>query len=377
VLASLALLGARLPGAAQDNKPADDQKAQEGGPRGSLIVAGYTRPGNPPDREKGGKIVPGGYLAGNPDFKGIGGTIFFAVYRLTNEEGDVWGTGVKDFDTAFVPGVDYNSADSPGLDTRAKYLYLYQVVNSRGLDPISPIVFAANQEKGTDPIATAAVRLRVDPRYITSWGYFKASSFNLGVVPEDLDGNNVPVRAAAGEKGKAGAVKGAAGEKKAEPVAPAFEEDRDGLIRMAVSVNPSILGSLSTNAYLKLAPSHVVRRMRVGDATLNLTDSPAVTQLRKRVENLKKNNERPAAWADEMLKSAIAATQPMHVRLVLSEPDARLFLKADWFDQRDAGLLNLADHSTVFGFTTDLPPGPEPAGIASTRDRDKLLALLG
>jgi len=364
-LALLALLGSlafassqRL--SAQEDKAADALRGREPDARGraSLVVAGYTRPGNPPDRARGGKIVPGGYLAGNPDFKGLGGTVFFAVFRLTNEDGDVWGTGVKDFDGTFVPGVDFNAADSPTLDTRAKYLYLYQVVNSRGLDPISKVIFAANKEKGTEAIASAAVRLRVDPRYITSWGHFKTTGLTLAVMPEDLERE-----------------KAAVGDKKPEAAKPAFAEDRDGAIRMAVSVNPAILGSLDSNAYLWRAPAHPLYRMRVDGSTLNLANSAAAKELEKRVRALRNNKERPAAWAEEMLKATKTANEPSLVRLVLSEPNAQLFLQADW-STKSHGLLNLADHSTVFGFTTDLPPVPEPVGIATPEGRADLLPVL-
>jgi hypothetical protein len=374
LVAVLSAYGTAQPVRAQEKKAADQPPGRELVPPGeqaahgqaSLVVAGYTRPGNPPDRERGGKILPGGYLAGNPDFHGLGGTVFFAVFRLTRETGDVWGTGVKDFDTAFIPGVDYNDIDSPGLDTRAKYLYLYQVVNSRGLDPISPMIFAANADKGTQPIASTAVRLRVDPRYITSWGHFKSEGFTLAVMPEQLDG----------KRGKG--VVGVVGDKKNGAVRPAFEEDQDkeGTLRMAVSVNPSILGSLDMNAYLWNAPAHRLERMRVNSATLNLADSPAARELEKRTQNLKKNNARPAAWVEGMLKAARTATPPALVRLVQSEPDARLFLQADW-TPTGKGFLNLADHSTVFGFTTDLPPVPEPVGIATPDGRPALLPVLG
>jgi hypothetical protein len=365
LLGGLGLLGVGRNLGAQE-KGAEEPKVRDQAAQSSLVVAGYTRPGNPSDKAKGGRIIAGGYLAGDPDFKGLGGTVFFAVFRLSHDEGDVWGTGVKDFDTTFTPGSDYNHADSPVLDTRAKYLYLYQVVNSRGLDPISPVKFAANKDMGTRPIATAAVRLRVDPRYITSWGHFKSTGFTLGVVPEDLDGKKEPVKG----------VVGAAGEKGKDGIKTAFEADQEGAIRMAVSVEPSILGSLSSNAYLWRAPSHSLNRVRVNDATLNLANSKAIKDLENRVDALKKNNTKPAAWASEMLKSAKAANEPSLVRLMLSEPDARLYLQADWFAKGAESLLKLADHSTVFGFTTDLPPVPEPVGIAAPEGRAQLLAVL-
>src|SRR5262249_17300052 len=103
---------------------AQEQSAKPQAP----IRVGYTRPGNPSDTEKNGKLFP---LAWDPTYKKalIGGTVYFAVYERTGTEGDLWGTGIKDFDKTFVEGRSFKNEFSPGLDTQAKYLYLYMVVN--------------------------------------------------------------------------------------------------------------------------------------------------------------------------------------------------------------------------------------------------------
>jgi hypothetical protein len=349
---------------AQDGKAAAD--VPDGliadAPNGpSLVVAGYTRPGSPPDKAGGGKIAPGGYLAGEPDFEGMGGTVFFAVFRRTRDEGDVWGTDSKELGVSFVPGGDYNDNVSPTLDTRAKYLYVYQVVNSRGLDPISPAIFAVNRDKGTQPIASMAVRVRMDPRYITSWGHFKGTGFNLAVMAEDLGGNRAAVKAGKDNK---------------PAVKPAIEEDPEGTIRMAVSADPSILNTVDRNAYIWGAPAHRLRQTSLGGATLNLANSPATRDLERRLAALKKNQERPAAWAEQMLNAARKATEPATVRMVMFEPNAEVFVQADWTSEGH-GLLNLGDHSTVFGFTTDLPPTTvRGSGIATLEGRPELLPIL-
>jgi hypothetical protein len=85
----------------------------------------------------------------------IGGTIYFMVLdRTEGIKGDAWGTGVRNFDGNFVPARDSNGK---ALDTGARYLYLYQVINGSGR---------------AGRIQTATVRLLVPPELITSWGHF-------------------------------------------------------------------------------------------------------------------------------------------------------------------------------------------------------------
>jgi hypothetical protein len=145
---------------------------------------------------------------------------------------------------------------------------------------------------------------------------------------------------------------------------------------MAVSADPSILDTVDMNAYDWGAPAHKLRQMSLDAATLNLANSPATLELEKRVVALKKNQERPASWAEEMIKSAHTATEPSSVRMVIFEPNAEVYLQVDWTAESH-GLLNLGDRSTVFGFTTDLPPTTvRGSGIATPEGRADLIPTL-
>ncbi len=88
--------------------------------------------------------------------------INFAVLdRKGGGYGDTWGSRLENFDMHFSPGVDSASAMSPGLDYGAKYVYLYQLTN----------------DGKTISLESAAIRLLIPPRYITSWGYFSNLTF--------------------------------------------------------------------------------------------------------------------------------------------------------------------------------------------------------
>jgi hypothetical protein len=123
--------------------------------------AGYTRPGFPDDKLSGDKIQ---LAADDPQLRdqAIGGTIYYRVLRLKGDAADSWGSGVPKFDSRFKPGVDLAGASSPELDTTAKYLYLYQVVNDR---------------QTVTPIYNVSVKLLAEPKDITSWGYFDGVGF--------------------------------------------------------------------------------------------------------------------------------------------------------------------------------------------------------
>ncbi|MFM7151848.1 MAG: hypothetical protein ACKO23_18630, partial [Gemmataceae bacterium] len=118
---------------------------------------GHSRIGHGPEdkqKQKDDKILG---VAGEEAT--VGATIYFMVFdRLDSknkaEKGDVFGTGLKNFDENFVVG---KKSDRKGLDTSARYLYLYQVVNDSG------------RSAG---VKTISVRLIIDPQLITSWGHF-------------------------------------------------------------------------------------------------------------------------------------------------------------------------------------------------------------
>jgi hypothetical protein len=114
---------------------------------------GYTRPGIP-TAPPGPIKVAGDKDADNP----IGVTVYFKVFERSDaDEDDLWGTGYKDLDSAFVPGVTAHGRNPDKLDTSARYLYLYQVIN----DSYRPA-----------QVKSVAVRLLVPPHLITSWGHF-------------------------------------------------------------------------------------------------------------------------------------------------------------------------------------------------------------
>lgn len=114
---------------------------------------GYTRPGIPTSPPGPIKVV-GDKETDTP----IGATVYFKVFeRGDGDDGDPWGTGFKDFDSAFVPGATTRGRNPEKLDTTARYLYLYQVIN----DSYRPA-----------QVKSVAVRLLVPPHLITSWGHF-------------------------------------------------------------------------------------------------------------------------------------------------------------------------------------------------------------
>jgi hypothetical protein len=326
-------------------KGRDAAKYEGGAGLPSVVRLGYTRPGSPSDEK-----TPDGNIrrvAWDPAFRGevIGGSIYFMVLELTNAAGDAWGTGVRNFNGAFVEGRDNDDRSSPTLDTKARYLYLYQVVNDRGLDPL-PTRPAADQEIPTVPIAMSALRLRVDPRYITSWGHFANVSFAGNVVDRKLDGASA----------------GAA----------------DTMIRMAVSSNPSILAELPEQAYKYASPANSLTgslRDTFGfdQAQVGLASSAATKELRSKM------GVGAALWVKHMTggesMTETIARNPDFVKLTVAYLPARagadieedtlepvVVFRADWRSDKNA--LKLGQHSVVYGFTTDLPPIDDIVSIA-------------
>jgi len=92
------------------------------------------------------------------DGKLVMSTVNFAVLNTTGGAGnDTWKTGYANFDTAFKP--EPGQGGSPALDTKAKYLYLYQVTNDWPMNSPNFIV-------------AATISLGVPMKDITSWGSF-------------------------------------------------------------------------------------------------------------------------------------------------------------------------------------------------------------
>src|SRR5262249_19607177 len=147
------------------------------------------------------------------------------------------------FDNNFVPGQDFNESYSPALDTRAKYLYLYQIANDRGITGMrNGLKFAKNdleEDVGAGALDTLMIPLLVDPRYLTSWGHFKNEGFTIDVKEPKTD-TELP----AGGK--------------------TILEDKV----LAVSANPSVVGKLPHKAYRPDSPAYKFQNLLgVGNPT--------------------------------------------------------------------------------------------------------------
>ena len=244
----------------QDDKKVKDQIQIEeltNAPRvksGLPLLSGYTRPGNPNDIDKDGKII---FVANDPAFKGrlIGGTVYFAVYErpaFAPVVGDSFATGVSSFDEFFREGRGTNGVFSPGLDTTAKYLYVYQVVNDRGLDPPEKgIAFAGYPNPRTEDIVTTTVKLQVDPREITSWGHFANMGFSSKVADKTMRG--------------------------AEVAADVGGSPR--MLQLACSSSPGILSALPFHEYKSISPAFPLRGLKqsfvIDRSNLNLKSAKA------------------------------------------------------------------------------------------------------
>ena len=311
----------------------------------NAVMMGYSRPGSPDDPIKNGKEVPIAFV--NDKDKILGGTVYFMVLERIGADknaADTWGTGMGDFDGRFTPGRNFDGGVSPRLDTKAKYIYLYQVVNDRGLEPqaIAPAGFNAVR---AEDIAGFGLKLLVDPRYITSWGHFQGSAFN----------------AVAKDRNQINTVKAAA-------------DGAETSIRLAVSANPSIVAELPNHRFMYRSPAYSLGKLA---GTMELgTD---VENLKKSFndEYLNKNQGAiTAAFVANELKAATeGAKEPSFVQLmyfageeqlpigavVNDEEAARAMFRVDW---RGGSAVKLGQSSVVFGFTSDVPPVHEAIGIA-------------
>jgi hypothetical protein len=362
--AGVVLLGGTL-FAQQPDKDAQAKDALKGelldSPRlsnkSTLIRSGYTRPGNPSDMIKDGKVIA---LAWDDDYKGryIGATVYFAVYERgdVSAPGDAFGTGYPGIDEMFKEGRGNNGRYSPGYDTNARYLYVYQVVNDRGLDPKKEVPIGAPWRNfRSEDIVTATVKLLVDPHDITSWGHFSNTAFAARVTDRNLRGK--------------------------EQLAADGKSDR--VLLMALSANPSVLGALQYHEYLAISPAlplHSLKNNFGPDrGNLNLNVSAAYKELNE----LKNKGVKLVAWQDNMLIAGKGAREPAYVQIDPAEAPAygpmlyadgaaelfrvgqnpaRAYLRVDW---RDEQIIKLGEHSVVFGFTSNLPPADEVVRVVS------------
>ncbi len=150
---------------------------------------GYTRIGSPPAEGRvDPKISP---VAADREGKSLGVTVYYTVLdRRANgsrsSATDTFGTGIADFDNFFVAG---KNSQRDRLDTGARYLYLYQVVNDSGREAA---------------VKSVSIRLIIDPRHISSWGYFAEKQYTertsstrkglgfVGVAPAKVEGKDEP-----------------------------------------------------------------------------------------------------------------------------------------------------------------------------------------
>ncbi len=174
----------------------------------------------------------------------MGGTVYFAVFKnVGGGFGDSFGTGMPGgLDRHFVPGdgdpraaTRRGGSASPRLDTSAKYLFLFQVVASRGLDSRNQLTdvkvelisnaikliigqdqnnkiknavgeektkLLAQQKDAVKALAAAvnkammpddaiedvhrfSLQLNVRPSLITSWGYFENAGFAVNIAKQN------------------------------------------------------------------------------------------------------------------------------------------------------------------------------------------------
>jgi hypothetical protein len=385
-LAILAL-GGNAQEAKKDKAPDDKPEVR----RSSIAVSGYTRPGNPDDKitDDGEVIRRVGFDGeGLKKFKIMGGTVYFAVFKNTGlVEGDTFGTGLASFDAKFETGRSFKDSMSPRYDKKAKYLYLYQIVNDRTLDP------RINQVKGqkgggvswpvfdpkkvdpkampplTEDIASFSLKLITDPRYITSWGHFRDSSFAANVV--DVDGAGKPVKNIV-DDGKGNKV-----------------EKGDKIIHLAFSYLPAIVTELSNPAFGRRARSYSLGVLETGfgvdQGSLNIKDSKAYGDIKLIADQGGPDKTVWASFAEHILKATDAVREPEYVQLMYLSSEERAALEgnplipgSELFDDeitraifrvdfRKANLLKEGSRSVVFGFTTDLPPTSAPVRIDTSK----------
>jgi hypothetical protein len=222
-------------------------------------------------------------------------------------------------------------------------LYLYQLVNDRGLDPpLGQVKFAFETNfSNILPVAAVKLDLRVDPRYITSWGHFQNHGFVATVVDREQTGRPRP---------------------SAEGVP---------LISLAVSANSSILGELPRKRYANHCDAFELGKLQdsfgLRTSTLNLKNSYKLEILSRKSEN------KLVGWEKNVLQAAANARHPDFVQIDLAGVDERAAPRTAnevdpvtaWFRvlwhksaERD-NLVYLGHHSPVFGFTTNLEPREE------------------
>ena len=327
---------------AQDkDKDKAKEKAKEKEPAYTLRSAvrlGYTKPGFPDDKlAKDGSVLQ---VAWDDQYSGkvLGGTVYFMVLERTGAEGDTWGAGMDGVDSRFVAGKNRRGQFSPKLDRKAKYLYLYQLVNDRGMET-PKILPAGEKDLNVSDIAGTSLNLIVDPRFITSWGHFKGTGFVMKVKEKDARGEIVS------------AADGSSSE-----------------IILAASSDRSVLDALPEKMYKYRSPAYslgdVTDTFNIGAATLNLK----ATAQYKQVADV----ATPVNYQANRLKAADNVKEPDYVTILYAGTPERVIpvedpeegenpilavFRAEWREAES--FVKLGYHSVVYGFTSDLPPTDE------------------
>jgi len=316
--------------------------------RSSLVRAGYTRPGNPDDIVgSDNKIIPVNH--GFEKKPVLGATVYYAVYENQNRDTDPFGLTFPDLDTAFVAGKGFSGK----LNTQAKYLYVYEIVNDRGTNPISEttkdgIIFAKDAGKQTlktEDVGSFNLRLPIDPSLISSWGYVRNASFAFTAENRDAAGKIATASTNAPES-----------------------------IRLAASANTATVAQLpGTPAYKSNAKAEDFPRsfdVSVDQSNLGLANLASIKELNRR----KGSGETLAAWEEKNLESAkVGGQTPDIVDLISTDGDSgsKSVLRAEWMTNR----LKLGQHSVLIAFTTDMPPADVPVQImdpAATEKKDSI-----
>jgi hypothetical protein len=293
--------------------------AQEAAPKATWLKAGFVRPG------ADGKIAEG--VEGT-----IGGTIYYAVYQLPAgalNAADPYNTGMPDLAKQFMPGGGSSGMMSPPSLTSgnpAKYLYLYQLVNDRGLEsPASTdgIRLASTTDVKTRDIGSLILKLPVDASAIQTWGYFKGAGFSMRAFDRDSQEKAIS------------ATKSVIG----------------------VSANPSILVSVRgmNGTYNRMAsPTEFAATsgFTVDKAGKNLKNSRFYEDLESR------GKAKLVAWEQDALKAAeTGGENPEKVELMkFSDGDktkANTILRALFKDNP----LKVGRNSVLIGFTSNMAPG--------------------
>jgi hypothetical protein len=361
-----------------------------------VVMSGYTRPGNPSDRVAAdGKLLEAAFVGANvQQFKVMGATVYFSVFRNVGEiDGDTFGTGMANLDDKFEAGRSFKDSMSPRFDRNAKYLYLYQIVNDRNLDPrvtqakgaqgggvVNPLfvpgakIDPKAKVPETDDIASFALKLLADPRYITSWGHFHNSSFAANVPDTDTTGKPVKQVVDDGKGNKT---------------------ESEKIVRLAFSYLPPITSKISHPAYGKRARSYSLGELGAGlgvePSTLNVQSTKAFTDLKNVAGQVGKDNIAWANFLDEIVKAvAVTAKEPEFVQLMYMPSEERMNvvgpflggvdLASDADDDLTRAIfrvdfehlktLKQGERSVVFGFTSDLPPVSAPIRIDTPTARN-------